>query len=69
MLKVKLLSDGDYGGMDNVNFPVIVEGFYVGVGIGILGAELINLGAEFIDADEEYYFSLLSGECEVVDEE
>lgn len=67
MLKVKLLNDGGYGDMENVKFPVIVEGtMWSDRGIDVKVSELNKHGAEFIDGDEEYYFSLLQGECEVI---
>ena len=73
MLKVRLLNDGGYGDMENVKFPVIVEWLYSGVDIEISGSELIKVGAnnddEVWDDDYEYYFSLLSGEWEAINEE
>ncbi|MFA1583723.1 hypothetical protein [Proteus mirabilis] len=75
-MKIKLLNDGGYDSMGDVNFPVIVEGegweglgFDV-LGFDVLGSELITIGADakYIINDEEYYFSLLEGECEVIEE-
>lgn len=73
MLKVRLLNDGGYGDMENVKFPVIVDGAdYHGVGCNVLGANLVKVGAsnehDVWDIDYEYLF-LYGTECEVIDEE
>lgn len=49
-MKIKLLNDGGYGDMENVKFPVEVEGKdWHGLGVHVSGAELIGVGA---DAEE-----------------
>ncbi|EPX8934392.1 hypothetical protein ACW5X7_001755 [Morganella morganii] len=48
-MKVKLLNDGDYGGMKNTEFPVIVNGFYydwLDHVVGVSCSELIMVGAD-----------------------
>lgn len=67
-MKVKLLNDGGYGDMENVKFPVIVEGFYDGAGIDVPVNELNKHSAE-LAIDGFLYFSLLEGECEVVEDD
>lgn len=70
-MKVKLLNNSVYDGMENVKFPVIVEGVcYEGLGVDVLGSELISAGASNDCFDEEYtyYFSLIKGKCEVIEE-
>lgn len=72
MLKVKLLNDGGYGGMENVKFPVIVDGIDIdGAGCGIKGNEIIRIGADNgkqWDDDFRYFFDY-DGECEVIEDE
>ena len=72
MLKVKLLNDGGYGDMENVKFPVIVEGEdFEGQGCDVLGSELIRIGAgndnDVWDPDYRYHF-YYGKECEVINE-
>lgn len=73
MLKVKLLNDGGYGDMENVKFPVIVEGEdFEGQGCDILGSELIRVGAIAKcrwNPDFFKYYFFYGDECEVIDEE
>lgn len=73
MLKIKLLNDGGYGDMENVNFPVIVEGEdFESQGCDILGSELIRVGATVTDhgwdPDWKYHF-YYGDECEVVEDD
>lgn len=73
MLKVKLLNDGGYGYMENVKFPVVVEGEdFEGQGCDISGSELIRVGTnnedDVLDPDYTYHF-YYGKECEVIDEE
>lgn len=74
MLKVKLLKDGGYGDMENVKFPVIVEGEdFEGQGCDILGIELIRVGAtydnrEVWDPNFKYHF-YYGNECEVIEDD
>lgn len=72
MLKVKLLNDGGFSDMENVKFPVIVEGVDLeGQGCGIKGSEIIRIGADNSkqwDDDSRYFFDY-DGECEVVEDD
>lgn len=46
-MKIKLLNDGGYSGMENVKFPVEVEGQdWLGLGYDVSGSELIRIGAD-----------------------
>lgn len=70
MLKVKLLNDGGYGDMENVKFPVIVEGEdFEGEGFLVSGSELIRVGAsndnDVWDPNYKYFFYNIR-ECEVI---
>lgn len=68
MLKVRLLNDGGYGDMENVKFPIVVNGQkWLGKGFDVSVSEVNKHGATFT-GDGFLYFSLLSGECEVVNE-
>lgn len=68
-MKLKLLNDGEFVGMNAVNFPVVVDACRLDDGFLVNGAELIRVGADpdNFDAWTPYYFSLLSKECEVVE--
>lgn len=72
MLKVRLLNDGGYCDMENVEFPVIVDGFhdnlYGGAVIDVHVSELNKRGAKLM-VDGFLYFSVVQGECEVINEE
>ena len=77
MLKIRLLNDGYFGNMENVKFPVIVEGVRLtGTLYSVLGSELLRVGAskfnqegdEFWDPDYKYYFKI-GTECEIINEE
>lgn len=69
MLKVKLLNDGGYGDMENVKFPVIVEGEdFVGQGCNILGSELVRVGADGCWNLAHKYHFFYGSECEVINE-
>lgn len=77
MLKVRLLNDGGYGDMENVKFPVIVEGMYLENDLyGVSGSELLRVGAfkfnqegdELWDPDYRYNFKI-GTECEVVEDD
>lgn len=72
-MKVKLLNDGDYGGMKNTEFPAVVDGFYYdGLDhvVGVSCSELIRVGADKdafnIVGDLAF---LIGEECEVVNEQ
>lgn len=72
-MKVKLLNDGDYGGMKNTEFPTVVDGFYYdGLDhvVGVSCSELIRVGADEdtfgIGGDLAF---LIGEECEVVNEQ
>lgn len=71
-MKVRLLNDGGYGDMENVKFPVIVDGFYDdlygGAVIDVPVSELNKRGAKLM-VDGFLYFSVVQGECEVVEDE
>lgn len=58
-MKIKLLHDGGYGGMENVKFPVEVEATdWLGLGFDVPGSELIRVGAtaKFWDRTKSYYW-------------
>lgn len=69
---VKLLNDGGYGDMENVKFPVVVDGVdYKGQGCDVLGSELIRVGVTVAEHgwDQDYcYYFYYGTECEVVNE-
>lgn len=71
MVKVRLLNDGGYGDMENVKFPVIVDGFhdnlYGSAVINVHVSELNKCGAKLM-VDGFLYFSVVQGECEVINE-
>lgn len=72
-MKVKLLNDGDYDGMKNTEFPVIVNGFYydwLDHVVGVSCSELIRVGADkdAFDIGGELAF-LIGEECEVINEQ
>lgn len=62
-MKIKLLNDGGYDDMENVNFPVEVDAVEYKDGsdvdgYDVLGSELIRVGAneDGFEPDIEYYF-------------
>ncbi|WP_025155269.1 hypothetical protein [Morganella morganii] len=72
-MKVRLLNDGDYGGMKNTEFPAVVDGFYYdGLDhvVGVSCSELIRVGADkdtfCIGGDLAF---LIGEECEVINEQ
>lgn len=68
-MKIKLLNDGGYGDMDNVNFPVVVEGVdWGGYGFDVKGSEIIKVtgDAEGWDCDADYFWE--NDEVEVIHE-
>ncbi len=71
-MKVKLLNDGGYAGLENISFPVIAEvnNHYVS-GFDVAGSELIRIGGdgEHLNINFDYYFSVSCGECEVINEQ
>lgn len=69
-MKIKLLCNGSYGGMENVKFPVVVESVLsVSELHGVTGRELISLGAnpDCFSPDILYNF-IIGDECEVIEE-
>ena len=62
-MKIKLLNDGDYGDMEDVNFPVIVDGEFDGVIYRVTAAELYRVGANSgtfsIDGDDEFQWAFI----------
>lgn len=66
-MKIKLFNDGGYGDMNYVPFPVTVDAVRWGNGVMVSGRDLIKHGAKNFNENEMYYFSLLRGECEVVE--
>jgi hypothetical protein len=66
MTKIKLLNDGCYMCV-GVKFPIIVDGYVSGTGCYVTGSELIKFGFDCILPTEDYYFSTISGECEIVE--
>ena len=67
-MKIRLLNDGGYGDMDYVPFPFTVDAVRCGKGVRVLGRNLIKRGAKGFNENKMYYFSLLEGECEVIEE-
>lgn len=63
MLKVKLLNDGGYCGLNHVNFPIVVDATKIGgntAWVDLSGFKYFdNLGYPFA----------IGSECEVIDEE
>lgn len=58
-MKIKLLNDGYYGDMENVIFPVEVEGEeWCGYGFDVLGSEIIRVGGnpDCWNPEELYYW-------------
>lgn len=67
-MKARLLNDGNYGGADNVNFPVEVEcEDLFGNLIVVSTEELIRVGFDWEgeDLDETWPFSI-GRDCEVL---
>ena len=72
-MKIRLLNDGDYGGMKDTDFPVVVNGYYYdGLDhvIGVSCSELIRVGADkdAFGIDGGLVF-LIGDECEVINEQ
>lgn len=58
-MKIKLLNDGGYGDMDNVKFPVVVDGIK-NVAFFVKASELYRVGAnegEFEHGTTEWAFA------------
>ena len=73
MAQVKLLNDGMYEGDEGVSFPVIVEGAESRCGSHLIGfkiaaSELERVGFTGLNSRQSYYFSLVRGECELIEE-
>ena len=75
-MKIILLNDGGFGGMENVEFPVVVDVRTEAksndevIGFTVLTSQLYDVGATPRHDDPyELYFSLLMGECELVEEQ
>lgn len=73
MAQIILLNDGHYDFMDNIQFPVTVEGTeyrdaYVGIyGYDISHAELSRIGAPNACDEGDSLFWVLGDECQVID--
>lgn len=67
MVKVRLLNDGGYFGMESVSFPAEVIGEIEGAGVKVTGEELIKIEAcsDAFYPDFSYTFTLCD-ECEVI---
>ncbi|HAT3835999.1 hypothetical protein [Morganella morganii] len=71
-MKVKLLNDGGYAGLENIIFPVVVEvNNHYDSGFDVAGSELILIGGdgEHLNINFDYYFSISIGECEAINEQ
>jgi hypothetical protein len=71
-MKIRLLTDGGYNGMENVKFPVIVTGFPYGspencMFVYVLSDELLRIG-KTTAIEGEYPFAL-GTECEIVEDD
>lgn len=68
-MKIKLLCNGGYGGMENVKFPVVVESMLSGSELhGVTGRELISLGANPDWFSTDFLYNFNTDECEVIEE-
>ena len=66
--KIKILNDGGFDYLTGVNFPIIVNGTPWGEsGFDVDPMEFRQFGLIFDDDCEPFYFSMLSGECEVME--
>ena len=63
-LKVMLLGEGAYCGLEKVEFPVEVSGVEVPHGIDISGSELIRIGARIACFDPCYDYRFMPWEFE-----
>lgn len=67
-MKIKLLNDGDFGDMDGVKFPVVVEGVdWEGRGFDVIGSEIIRVGGEVGEWNPHQYYFWSSREVEVIE--
>lgn len=71
-MKIRLLNNGGYAGMENVIFPVEVDAMIRISNCLVSNDELRRIGVDmlqFIDPDDPWWpFRLENGECEVVEE-
>jgi len=58
MTRIKLLNDGDYGGLEHIQFPVEVAATEWENGFSVSGNEIIRIGGKRDDWYEQgiYYF-------------
>ena len=69
MVKVRILNDGGFG-LSDVDFPVVVNSIPRKVWNDIIGFDVDR--SEFGDTQSvgvKLYFSMMLGECEVLDDE
>jgi len=65
-MKVTLLNAGGYVGLEEVDFPVEVEGKLLETGsFSIKGEELIFIGGEYEAFDFSFSYMFLSHNCKV----
>jgi hypothetical protein len=68
-VKVILLNNGDFKGLDEVKFPVEVEATLKGRLAEVTGSELHAVGAEHVAFDRDVPYSWFIGTaCELVEE-
>lgn len=71
MMKVRLLNDGGFSGLERVNFPVIVEASESQDGLFVVHFdEIMNLdGAEYHEDDTDFgtKYSFFADEVEVIE--
>jgi len=68
-MKIKLLNDGGYYGLDNVKFPVVVDICKNDSGkCRVSGAELINLGGKVGSFSPTTHYFFHPRDIEAIDE-
>nr|DAO57785.1 MAG TPA: hypothetical protein [Caudoviricetes sp.] len=66
--KIKILNDGGFDSLAGVNFPVIVNGTLCNnCGFDVDPMGFRQFGLIFDDDYGPFYFSILTGECEVLE--
>lgn len=67
-MKIRLLNSCGYSGMDNVGFPVEVEGeLYGRSGFMVLGTEIMRVGGDAIDWDPDWEYCWPSSGAEAAE--
>lgn len=68
-MKIKLLNDSTYRGMNNVKFPAIVEVKPCRIGAFLLGQQLISIGASESEFEADFNYFFLPDSIEVINED